>query len=88
VNTERWHAGNPGVNPSQEKGSVYDENGLLVAIVIGQDDDDSDTHLIAAAPAMLAALIKLAEYMEGQEDRPAIRLRRILAAAIDSAEGR
>lgn len=41
MRTERWH---------NEGGTVYDENRLIVAHVVGQDEDDSDACLIAAAP--------------------------------------
>lgn len=55
MTNEVWHAGT-GTNPSDERGCVYDETGFPVAYVCGQSEDDSDTRMIAAAPAMLAAL--------------------------------
>jgi len=42
---ERWF---------NEGGTVLDENRLPVAYVNGQDEDDSDARLIAAAPELLA----------------------------------
>jgi hypothetical protein len=45
--TERWF---------NEGGTVLDENRLPVAHVVGQEEDDSDAKLIAAAPEILCAL--------------------------------
>ena len=47
--SERWHVG-------RDRGEVCDENGLRVAYVVGQQEDNSDAVLIAAAPQMRDAL--------------------------------
>ncbi len=59
MSEERWYA---------DGGTVRDENGLAVAHVVGQDEDNSDTVLLAAAPAMLADLRELRAILRGEHD--------------------
>ncbi|MGH3631104.1 MAG: hypothetical protein ACRDRL_27130 [Sciscionella sp.] len=49
--SERWF---------NERGTIFDENRLPVARVVGQEEDDHDAKLMAAAPELYDAL-KLAE---------------------------
>jgi hypothetical protein len=57
MSNERWF---------NEGGTVYDENRLPVAHVVGQNEDDSDARLIASVPALYdAARLVIARWESG-----------------------
>lgn len=86
MNTEQWHTGGNGL-------IVYDQNGWPVANAVtyhGKRRNDQQTaRLIAAAPALLAALQGMLEYFceNGYDDYSDTETVRAARAAIARATG-
>ena len=74
---ERWF---------NEGGTVLDENRLPVARVVGQEEDDSDAKLIAAAPALYDCTEKAADTFRDLAKALVLLGKPVLAEACQVAE--